>query len=429
MISCSLTVTPLSVEPGEMAMLSWTSEGAHEAYLNGMKLPVNCTMPVWPSTMDNTYELIVNGEEGESANQMVTVPVTPVPAQAALWASANACHPGTSVILEWWSLFGSQGVTLNGDAVAESGSMEVFPEEGMNTYTLIAYGETGEPAVSTFEVECVPVTPASRSVPPMEEWDEYFIDFQSEGLNSAQWINSPCGGEAGDFVVGSELTVPATVSHDLPPEIAQYFPLLCPVAQVPEASTQAPAWNPAWGDRNNPVPWVHYTDHSEYRMANFFRPRYPGLTDAEIISRNTTPGYPNGYRWVPGSPYQPGRPLRPGPAPDNGLVCDASTIINVCQLYQLGVQLSFRICRTLHAASSVGRPSIYELGVIRPPERVIILRPGQVRPDVVPPNTTIIFREASVAEQEAAILTNLRRTRVIVNPPPTPPPPPPPPGP
>lgn len=422
----TFTVTPTSVEPGQMAMLSWTTEGASEVQISGGPevgmLALSGKMPVWPSMYSNVYELLAFGEQGDSITESITVPVTAVPAQAALWASANVCHPGTGVILEWWSLFGSQGVTLNGDSVAESGSLEVFPELGVNTYTLTAYGETGEPAVSTFEVECLPVTAESRAVPAMETWDEYFVDLQPQGLNDGQWINSPGEGDVENGLVGSEMTVPGTLTHNLPAGIAQYFPLVCPLAQVPESSTQAPPWDPSWGNPDRPVPWVRRAISSGTNM-DYLRPYYPGLTDQQIWDRLTTPGYPPGYMWRPNSPYQPGRPLPPGPAPDNGLVCDAMTIVNVVQVWQLGAMISFRICRALNAASSTWRPGLGVLGVTEP-RRVIILRPGQVPPDVVPPNTTIIFRGASVAEQEAAILTNLRRTRVIVNPPPTPPVPP-----
>ncbi len=165
--TATLTPNVTSIQPGQTATLTWSTQNATTVTLNGNTVAASGSMTVNPTTT-TTYTLVATGPAGTTpaqASSMITVSGPPVPV-ANLTASAPTVLQGQSVTLTWTTQ-NAASVTLNGTTVAANGSQN-FPVTQNTTYTLVATGTSGTtPAQATATVDvAVPPTASLSANPP-----------------------------------------------------------------------------------------------------------------------------------------------------------------------------------------------------------------------------------------------------------------------
>jgi hypothetical protein len=161
-VSANLTASPTAIQAGQSSTLSWTTGNAAYVYLDGVLVTNSGTKTVSPLTT-TTYNLeAINGTTRVTDTATVTVstptpPPPPPPAMptASLTANPTSIQSGASSTLTW-STTNATSVTLNGAAVALSGSQPYMPTM-TTTYTLVASNSAGSAtATATVTVTAPP---------------------------------------------------------------------------------------------------------------------------------------------------------------------------------------------------------------------------------------------------------------------------------
>ncbi len=160
----SLTVSPSTIEKGQVATLHWNAAGAQSVEISpGIgAVGASGSQTVSP-TSTTTYTITATGSGG-AASQSVTLTVTSAPVlppTVTLTASPESIAQGQSATLQWTS---SNATTISIDqgvgVVSASGSRMVTPA-ATTTYTLTAAGSGGTVSVAV----TVTVTPAPIAPP------------------------------------------------------------------------------------------------------------------------------------------------------------------------------------------------------------------------------------------------------------------------
>src|SRR5207253_2003190 len=146
-VDAPLVASPTTIQPGQSSTLTWTTDDADHASLSGVEVARYGSQSV-SSACTSTYTLVaVNGTLRDSSSVTVTVsgtapPPPPVATPTALLTPPSATiQSGQSVTLTW-ATTNATSVTMNGNAVAASGSQSYSPTV-TTTYTLVASNSAG----------------------------------------------------------------------------------------------------------------------------------------------------------------------------------------------------------------------------------------------------------------------------------------------
>jgi len=173
-VDAHLVASPTTIQPGQSSTLTWTTDDADHAYLNGVEVSRYGSKTVSPAST-TTYTLVaVNGTLRDSSSVTVTVsgtapPPPPVATPTALLTPPSATiQSGQSVTLTW-ATTNATSVTMNGNAVAASGSQSYSPTV-TTTYTLVASNSAGSVTDTTIvtvsAVTPPPSMPTATLTPP-----------------------------------------------------------------------------------------------------------------------------------------------------------------------------------------------------------------------------------------------------------------------
>jgi acid phosphatase len=139
----SLSATPSTIPAGQTATLAWQTQNASTVTLNGAAVSGTGTQTVTPA-QTTTYTLVATGAGGtQQASTTVTVAALPT---VTFTATPNSIQQGQSSVLAWQTT-NATAVTLDGTAVATSGSLTVSPAKTAY-YDLVATGTGGTQKVT-----------------------------------------------------------------------------------------------------------------------------------------------------------------------------------------------------------------------------------------------------------------------------------------
>lgn len=146
----SFTATPRTVQPGESALLEWTTINATRVRIEPDvgDQAVNGSAMVSPE-VTTTYRLIATGDVGTAAQEVTVVVASGnQPFIRSFTATPQSVAAGAEVTLEWETL-NTDSVTINPDVGAQSanGSVIVTPAQ-TTVYTLSAVGPGGNGSAS-----------------------------------------------------------------------------------------------------------------------------------------------------------------------------------------------------------------------------------------------------------------------------------------
>src|SRR5205823_6601773 len=160
-VEAHLVASPTTIQPGQSSTLTWTTDDADHAYLNGVEVSRYGSKTVSPAST-TTYTLVaVNGTLKDSSSVTVTVSGTAPPPVAMPTASLTppsaTITSGQSVTLTW-STTNATSVTMNGVAVAANGSQSYSPTV-TTTYSLVASNSAGSVTDTTTVTVNAPAPP------------------------------------------------------------------------------------------------------------------------------------------------------------------------------------------------------------------------------------------------------------------------------
>ncbi len=143
----SLTASPATIASGASSTLTWATQSAQSVTLNGTAMLannaplLNGSMTVSP-TQTTTYTAVATGLDGKlQASATATVTIAPAPT-ATFAATPGTIDLGQSSVLAWQTTNADVSVTLDGTAVATSGTWNVSPTKSA-WYKLVATGTGG----------------------------------------------------------------------------------------------------------------------------------------------------------------------------------------------------------------------------------------------------------------------------------------------
>ncbi|MCB0210554.1 MAG: FHA domain-containing protein [Anaerolineae bacterium] len=220
-ISIEFTANETRVPHGECTTLQWEVSHAMSVRLDDKKVSATGQQQICPTEPSTTYVLLVQPLEGELVEQVVivNVPPTPTPEPSVTPTPVPTAKPRASapVIDQYmadqyqlnsgacttlrWSIRNAQIVRIDGNPVANSGSMQVCPSASANTYTLVATGNGSTQASVTLNVNALPtatLVPAANPiatlppvyVPPAKNEPvsvNYCVRVESDGCYRYHW--------------------------------------------------------------------------------------------------------------------------------------------------------------------------------------------------------------------------------------------------
>src|SRR5438093_364917 len=185
-VEAHLVASPTTIQPGQSSTLTWTTDDADHAYLNGVEVSRYGSKTVSPAST-TTYTLVaVNGTLKNSSSVTVTVsgtapPPPPVATPTALLTPASATIVSGQSVTLTWATTNATSVTMNGSAVAASGSQSYSPTV-TTTYTLVASNSAGSVTDTTTVTVNAPMPTALINAMPMS--------IQSGQSSTLQWSSS-----------------------------------------------------------------------------------------------------------------------------------------------------------------------------------------------------------------------------------------------
>src|SRR5437763_1879118 len=204
-VEAHLVASPTTIQPGQSSTLTWTTDDADHAYLNGVEVSRYGSKTVSPAST-TTYTLVaVNGTLKDSSSvtvtvthgfvdgtregsQSVTMTVTvtapsppPVAMPTALLTPPSASIASGQSVTLTWSTTNATSVTMNGVAVGANGSQSYSPTV-TTTYTLVASNSAGSVTDTTTVTVNAPMPTALINAMPMS--------IQSGQSSTLQWSSS-----------------------------------------------------------------------------------------------------------------------------------------------------------------------------------------------------------------------------------------------
>src|SRR5438094_14838 len=185
-VEAHLVASPTTIQPGQSSTLTWTTDDADHAYLNGVEVSRYGSKTVSPAST-TTYTLVaVNGTLKDSSSVTVTVsgtapPPPPVATPTALLTPASATIVSGQSVTLTWATTNATSVTMNGGAVGANGSQSYSPTV-TTTYTLVASNSAGSVTDTTTVTVNAPMPTALINAMPMS--------IQSGQSSTLQWSSS-----------------------------------------------------------------------------------------------------------------------------------------------------------------------------------------------------------------------------------------------
>ncbi len=158
----SFTLTPLSINEGTAASLSWATARASAVYLNGVKVAPSSTMNVAPA-VTTFYKLEVDGS-GPRLTQSLTLTVVPVvvpppaPTITNLTATPSSLPAGGGTVTINAAVANATTLTLNGNSVALPVTILVTATK---SFTLAAHGATAPDASASVSITVADPLPST----------------------------------------------------------------------------------------------------------------------------------------------------------------------------------------------------------------------------------------------------------------------------
>ncbi len=199
----SFTANAIVINKGETVTLDWKASVGSTVKLDGETVEYKGTKVINPTTT-STHTLTASGELNTAKSVFIVV----IPSGKIISFSAlqNPVAAGESSTLVWETSPGSI-VTINGQSVAEDGSLEVKPLTNPSVYTLETKGEISEKSI--VEITLVPAGEVNRAMgrtvtassvlensiantPDLAVDGNYFTSWTSENLEP-QWIQIDLG--------------------------------------------------------------------------------------------------------------------------------------------------------------------------------------------------------------------------------------------
>lgn len=150
-----MRVTPATILPDESALLSWKSDHATAATLDGRPVAPAGSLEVAPERT-HEYRIVASNARGQAtASAVVTVQPPPTPT-ATISVTPRYINRGDSARLEWHSRFAEEAV-INGRRVPLEGARDIYPDTPM-TFTLAVRGPGGR-AASVAQVDLFTAAP------------------------------------------------------------------------------------------------------------------------------------------------------------------------------------------------------------------------------------------------------------------------------
>ena len=173
MPTATFTATPSSIQSGQSSTLVWNTTDATSVTLNGNAVSLDGTQTLSPAAT-TSYTLVATSAAG-STTKTATVTVSAAPPTVPMPTASLAANPttitaGQSSTLTW-NTTNAASVTMNGSAVAASGTQSYSPA-GTTTYTLVATNSTGSVTrtatvtVNAVQPPPVPMPTASLTASP-----------------------------------------------------------------------------------------------------------------------------------------------------------------------------------------------------------------------------------------------------------------------
>jgi len=135
-VAAGIRASATTVESGHPTTLTWTTNNAVTANLNGTAVALNGSLVVNPTTT-TAYRITADSATGTTDEGTVTVTVV----AAGIRASATTVAPGGNTTLTWTTT-GAASADLNGTAVPLNGSLVVNPT-ATTAYRITAHSSSG----------------------------------------------------------------------------------------------------------------------------------------------------------------------------------------------------------------------------------------------------------------------------------------------
>jgi len=165
-VAAGIRASSTTVASGQPVTLTWTTQGAVSADLNGTNVPLNGSLVVYP-TATTAYRITAHSSSGVTDEGTVNVTVssssltgsagatsrstaTAPHVAAGIRASSVTIAPGGSTTLTWTTQ-GAMSADLNGTTVPLNGSLVVSPTV-TTAYRLTAHGTSGSTDEGTVNV-------------------------------------------------------------------------------------------------------------------------------------------------------------------------------------------------------------------------------------------------------------------------------------
>lgn len=169
-----LVATPDNILGGQSSLLTWRTENATEAYLDGQRVELAGSGSVSP-TVTTSYGLRAVGLGGEDLTSATVAVREPNRPTARIQATPSQITRGQSTSLAWGTEHATEA-KLDGAAVALQGVMQVSPDQS-RSYEIVGTGAGGRAAASTFVTV---VAPESRRFIIFFDFDQALIRSDAE---------------------------------------------------------------------------------------------------------------------------------------------------------------------------------------------------------------------------------------------------------
>jgi hypothetical protein len=193
----AFSISPLAIEKGDSSIVQWNTEAGSTVTINGESVSHKGSIYIKPLT-STFYELVADGQI--HSTKSIRIEVHPAGRIFSFEAIPNQIEAGEKSLLKWNAARGSI-VTINGIAVGEKDSMEVFPTE-TSSYIMETNGDIADsreiivsvlPALLVDRALNKPVTVSSSEIGKGNEDPNYLVDGDyfnhwSSGYADNQWI-------------------------------------------------------------------------------------------------------------------------------------------------------------------------------------------------------------------------------------------------
>ncbi len=147
-----------TIQKSDSTLLHWDTQDGSSVTLNGQSVTAADSLFVFPS-VSASYTLMTSGQ----VNDSMTVNLTVLPTGKIMIFTAMPAQVGIgeSSTLNW-QVVKNSSAKINDESIPVKGSMEVYPDSGHNTYTLVSKGDITDSL--TLTVKVMPADKLDRAI-------------------------------------------------------------------------------------------------------------------------------------------------------------------------------------------------------------------------------------------------------------------------